>query len=180
MNSTTFATDALKVNIGISTTSMVLLHNALTVPTMLTAAELTNLDSFPFVDADQDMKLMYSIKYATLVVQLSTMTTYLLNASLALQALPAVPLLMASFPSALVPQVTLLMLKTKYATSVPIKSTITPPLVNAAHAQIAHLDALLETEYSKFPEPPEASLGTLSTRFVIPVAQPTSTMILFN
>jgi len=180
MNSTTFATDALQVNIGMPTISMVLLHNALTAPTMLIAAQLTNLVSFPFVDADQDMKLMYSIKYATVAVQLSTGTIYLLNASLALQALPAVPLLMDSFPSALVLQVTLLMLKTKYATSVPTKSTITPPLVTAVHVPIAHLDASLETESSKFPEPPEASLGILSTRFVILVAQPASTMILFN
>lgn len=84
MNFPTFATDVLQVNIGMPTTLMVLLQHALTALTTLIAAELTNLASLPFADADQDSKLMYIIKYATLVVQLSTGTIYLLNASLAL------------------------------------------------------------------------------------------------
>jgi len=141
--------------------------NVLTAQPTLIAALLMNLTSFKFVDADQDTLLIHSIKSATLAVPLNTMTTYLVLASLAQLAQPAVALLMASFPSAPVLQVTLLMLITKCATSVPLKSTITLPLVNVAHAQNVLLDASSGMEFSQFLEPPEASLGTLLTRSVI-------------
>jgi hypothetical protein len=114
--------------------------NALTAHPTLTAAHLTILDSLPFADVTQDTQLMHSTKSATLAVLPNTMTIYLEYASTALLDLPAVLSKMDSSPSAHVLQDTLLMLITKYATSVPQKSTITLPLQNVLLALNAHPD----------------------------------------
>jgi hypothetical protein len=114
------------------------------------------------------------------VAPLNTTTTYLVCASHAQSAPLAALSLTGSCLFALVLPASLLMLRTKYATSVLTTSITTLPSDNAALALSVPPDASLETESCKSVEPPEGSLMTPLTEFATPVAWPTSTMILFN